>query len=227
MLIFNTILLLNCLVQLCNACPLCVSSSLRPLLSRLTVFNPSQTIVARSDQEQDLCSMQSLCMPLTTKSHIFAANQGGRLTMRLYSVPNPETSPASTSPQLSDTEAEENGDDDVQAFLRSKGFIQEPSTSTEPEPLDDSESSLKSLMLSAIQWYRNTLSPLMPANCRFLPSCSNYAIDAIKKFGPWKGGVLTAWRLVRCNPIGGAGYDSPTWPPPSYFAGTNTFPKKK
>ena len=79
------------------------------------------------------------------------------------------------------------------------------------------EETLKSLMLSWIRWYRETLSPIMPPNCRFFPSCSKYAIQAIEEFGPLKGGILTAWRLLRCNPSGGSGYDPPQWPPPNYF----------
>ena len=72
---------------------------------------------------------------------------------------------------------------------------------------------LKELMVGGIKWYRNALSPFMPPNCRFLPSCSNYGIQAIETFGPWRGGLLTAWRILRCNPFGGSGYDPPRWPP--------------
>jgi putative membrane protein insertion efficiency factor len=86
----------------------------------------------------------------------------------------------------------------------------------------DLKDGLKDVMISWIKWYRNTLSPIMPPNCRFFPSCSVYAIDAIEKFGSVKGGVLTGWRILRCNPLGGAGYDPPQWPPPGFRAGTNT-----
>ena len=75
---------------------------------------------------------------------------------------------------------------------------------------------VKGKMIDAIKWYRSTLSPIMQPNCRFFPSCSNYAMQAINEYGPWKGGILTAWRLLRCNPIGGSGYDPPMWPPPSF-----------
>ncbi|PNW70447.1 hypothetical protein CHLRE_17g720183v5 [Chlamydomonas reinhardtii] len=67
--------------------------------------------------------------------------------------------------------------------------------------------------LSMLAFYRNVMSPLMPSTCRFLPSCSNYSIESYKKFGVIKGSVLTAWRLMRCNPWGGRGYDPPAWPP--------------
>jgi putative membrane protein insertion efficiency factor len=81
---------------------------------------------------------------------------------------------------------------------------------------------LKELMLRSIRWYRNTLSPIMPPNCRFVPTCSQYGLDAIDKFGPIKGGVLIAWRIARCNPFGGSGYDPPVWPPPDWFSGSNS-----
>ncbi len=84
------------------------------------------------------------------------------------------------------------------------------------DPIVESDS-LKQLMLSSIRWYRKTLSPIMPPNCRFQPSCSNYGIQAIEEFGPTRGGILTAWRIFRCNPLGGSGYDPPEWPPCSYF----------
>lgn len=81
-------------------------------------------------------------------------------------------------------------------------------------------STIKTLMLDAIKFYRRSLSPLMPPNCRFLPTCSSYGLEAIEKYGPWKGGILTAWRILRCNPFGGKGYDPPQWPPPNFFAGS-------
>ena len=81
---------------------------------------------------------------------------------------------------------------------------------------DDMNKVLKDKMISAIKWYRSTLSPIMQPNCRFFPSCSNYAMQAIEEHGPWQGLILTAWRLVRCNPIGGSGYDPPMWPPPAF-----------
>lgn len=88
------------------------------------------------------------------------------------------------------------------------------------------EVELKKLMIKSLNWYRDTLSPLMPPNCRFLPSCSKYAIQAVEELGPTKGGVLIAWRLLRCNPIGGSGYDPPHWPPVS-FRHPSDKPRKK
>ena len=55
--------------------------------------------------------------------------------------------------------------------------------------------------------YQKSLSPLLPARCRYLPTCSQYSLDAIKKYGPWKGGKLTIKRIFSCHPFGGAGHD--------------------
>jgi len=81
------------------------------------------------------------------------------------------------------------------------------------------------LFVAMIQWYKDWISPLMGPNCRFYPTCSSYAIASLKNYGPIQGLVLTAWRILRCNPIGGKGYDPPTWPPPSYGAGTKIEPR--
>jgi putative membrane protein insertion efficiency factor len=71
-------------------------------------------------------------------------------------------------------------------------------------------------MVATIGIYKNIISPLLPPACRFVPTCSQYGVQAIEEFGPSKGVVLTAWRLLRCSPVGGKGYDPPKWPPVSY-----------
>jgi len=68
-------------------------------------------------------------------------------------------------------------------------------------------------MVAAIGFYKNYISPLLPPACRFVPTCSQYGVQAIQEFGPGRGALLTAWRLVRCSPFGGRGYDPPRWPP--------------
>jgi hypothetical protein len=65
----------------------------------------------------------------------------------------------------------------------------------------------------ALRAYKLTLSPLIGRQCRFLPTCSEYAAEALISHGPWRGGWLAAKRVCRCNPWGGSGYDPP--PPPS------------
>lgn len=60
--------------------------------------------------------------------------------------------------------------------------------------------------------YKLTLSPLIGRQCRFLPTCSDYAAEALIVHGPWRGGWLMTRRLCRCHPFGGHGYD-PVPPP--------------
>ncbi|MBR2061170.1 MAG: membrane protein insertion efficiency factor YidD [Tidjanibacter sp.] len=62
-------------------------------------------------------------------------------------------------------------------------------------------------LLMLVKFYRTCISPLTPASCRFTPTCSAYALEAITKYGPIKGGWLTLRRLLRCHPWGGSGYD--------------------
>lgn len=63
------------------------------------------------------------------------------------------------------------------------------------------------LLILPIRFYRNFISPLTPPSCRFTPTCSEYAIQALRKHGPIKGLALAVWRILRCNPWGGSGYD--------------------
>ena len=63
------------------------------------------------------------------------------------------------------------------------------------------------LLRAMVFLYRWTLSPLLGPRCRFLPSCSEYALDALARHGALAGGWLTLRRLARCHPWGGSGYD--------------------
>jgi putative membrane protein insertion efficiency factor len=63
------------------------------------------------------------------------------------------------------------------------------------------------LLIQPIRFYQRFISPYTPPTCRFTPSCSQYAIEAIRKHGPFKGFALAVWRILRCNPWGGSGYD--------------------
>lgn len=63
------------------------------------------------------------------------------------------------------------------------------------------------IMLGMIRFYQTCISPLTPPACRYTPTCSQYAIEAIQKYGPLKGGWLALKRILRCNPWGGSGYD--------------------
>lgn len=116
-------------------------------------------------------------------------------------------------------EGSRNGIDNNESAGRNTTTTDENDSDNNNEEDISASAKMKSMMLSWIGWYRSYISPVMPPNCRFLPSCSVYAIDAINKFGPWRGLVLTAWRIFRCNPLGGTAwrYDPPRWPPPPYF----------
>ncbi len=63
------------------------------------------------------------------------------------------------------------------------------------------------LFIVLIKLYQNLISPITPASCRYTPTCSQYGIEAIKKYGAFKGGWLTLKRIARCNPWGGHGHD--------------------
>ncbi|MBR7156932.1 MAG: membrane protein insertion efficiency factor YidD [Bacteroidales bacterium] len=62
-------------------------------------------------------------------------------------------------------------------------------------------------LLLLVRFYQICISPLKPPTCRFTPTCSQYAIEALRKHGPVKGLYLTFRRIMRCHPWGGSGYD--------------------
>ena len=63
------------------------------------------------------------------------------------------------------------------------------------------------ILLALIWFYRNAVSPLIPPRCRYTPTCSQYAVEAVKKYGAVKGGWLALKRILRCHPWGGHGHD--------------------
>ncbi|MGM9652332.1 MAG: membrane protein insertion efficiency factor YidD [Eubacteriales bacterium] len=64
-----------------------------------------------------------------------------------------------------------------------------------------------SLALLPIRFYRRFISPLKPPCCRFTPTCSQYAVDAVREWGILIGFALSLWRVLRCNPFSRGGYD--------------------
>lgn len=66
---------------------------------------------------------------------------------------------------------------------------------------------MKKLFLSIIRFYRKHISPHLPAMCRYYPTCSCYAIEAIETHGAFRGFLLALWRVLRCNPLSKGGYD--------------------
>ena len=63
------------------------------------------------------------------------------------------------------------------------------------------------LLILFVRIYQRFISPLTPPSCRFTPTCSQYALEALRKYGPFKGSWLALKRLLRCHPWGGSGYD--------------------
>jgi uncharacterized protein len=68
---------------------------------------------------------------------------------------------------------------------------------------------IKAVVLAPIRFYSRFISPGLPARCRYHPSCSAYAVQAIERFGILRGLVLAVWRVLRCNPFSHGGYDPP------------------
>jgi len=66
---------------------------------------------------------------------------------------------------------------------------------------------VKEILLFLIRTYKKYISPLLPKSCRFYPTCSQYAIDAITRYGVLKGSIKSAYRVLRCNPFNKGGYD--------------------
>ena len=60
---------------------------------------------------------------------------------------------------------------------------------------------MKRLLLALIRGYRKYISPVRPPCCRFIPTCSAYALEAVEKYGAWKGGLLALRRLLKCHPF--------------------------
>lgn len=63
------------------------------------------------------------------------------------------------------------------------------------------------ILLALIRFYRSAISPLLGANCRYIPTCSAYAMQAIEKYGALKGGLMAVRRILRCHPFCKGGYD--------------------
>jgi putative membrane protein insertion efficiency factor len=66
---------------------------------------------------------------------------------------------------------------------------------------------IREVLLAPLHLYRRVISPAMRPHCRYHPSCSEYAVEAVREYGVIRGGVLAAWRVVRCNPWSPGGVD--------------------
>ncbi len=67
---------------------------------------------------------------------------------------------------------------------------------------------MKTAALSILRGYKRWISPALRPSCRFVPSCSDYAMEAIERYGVLRGGMVAAWRLLRCHPFAAAGLDA-------------------
>ena len=66
---------------------------------------------------------------------------------------------------------------------------------------------LRTVAVAPVRFYQRFISPGLPRRCKYHPSCSQYAVDAVRRFGILRGVVLAAWRLLRCNPLSDGGVD--------------------
>jgi putative membrane protein insertion efficiency factor len=66
---------------------------------------------------------------------------------------------------------------------------------------------MKSVALRFLRLYKRWVSPVFPPSCRYVPTCSEYAIEAVERYGVLRGGLLSTWRVLRCHPLAKGGYD--------------------
>lgn len=66
---------------------------------------------------------------------------------------------------------------------------------------------MSKLLVAVIRLYQRFISPLLPPRCKYYPTCSEYAVEALRVHGAWKGLLLAGWRLLRCNPLSDGGID--------------------
>jgi hypothetical protein len=66
---------------------------------------------------------------------------------------------------------------------------------------------MRLILVKIIKLYQKFISPMFPPSCRFYPTCSEYAVQAISKYGAVKGGIKAVWRILRCNPFNKGGFD--------------------
>lgn len=96
----------------------------------------------------------------------------------------------------------ESSSDSEEASLESA-----PAESTEDQPLRRRHSPLAALGIGLILFYQRAISPLTPPTCRFRPTCSQYTLTAVRRYGFFRGGWLGLRRILRCHPFHSGGYD--------------------
>lgn len=73
--------------------------------------------------------------------------------------------------------------------------------------MEKSDNNMKKLLILLIQIYRKYISPMKSTKCPYFPTCSEYGLEAVQKYGAFKGSLLALWRIIRCNPFSKGGYD--------------------
>ena len=68
-------------------------------------------------------------------------------------------------------------------------------------------SALRAMVVAPVRLYQRAISPALPQRCKYHPTCSNYAVEAVRRYGILRGLILAAWRLLRCNPWSHGGVD--------------------
>ena len=76
---------------------------------------------------------------------------------------------------------------------------------------------MKKLLIALLKGYKRHISPYLGAACKYVPTCSEYAMEAVERFGPVYGGYLAAKRIIRCNPFAKGGYDPVPETAPTYI----------
>ena len=66
---------------------------------------------------------------------------------------------------------------------------------------------MKKILIAAIRFYQKYISPMKRTKCPYYPTCSQYGLEAIQKYGAFKGSLLALWRILRCNPFSKGGFD--------------------
>jgi putative membrane protein insertion efficiency factor len=81
---------------------------------------------------------------------------------------------------------------------------------------------MKSLALRMLRGYKRWISPAFPPSCRYVPTCSDYAMEAVERYGVLRGAAMAAWRLLRCHPFAHGGLDTVVKNSHNEYGGTST-----
>lgn len=149
-------------------------------------------------------------------SFAFESSDSASSDSRASSNSDKQEAARDTTSNADDASASQNSDA-LEDLLSDDNYETPEQRGVDPEYMARSkEGRMTAGMTGAIGFYKGWISPILPPACRFVPTCSQYGVQAIQEFGPAKGALLTAWRLMRCSPLGGKGYDPPRWPPVPY-----------